>query len=446
MSGTSGPTQAPGAEANPLSREFRSAELIRFALPTITVMVCMGLYTLADTIFVARYVGENALSAVNIACPVSNVIVGLAAMLASGGSAIVARKMGAGQDDQARRDFTLVIVVGAVIGAVVGGAGLIWIDPVVRALGASDLLFPFCKRYLLIGFAFAPACILQSLFQILIVASGRPGLGMALALAAGAVDIALDIVFMGPLHMGIAGAALSNGIGNILPVAVGAIYFANGHGSLGFRTPGFDLRTVAECLGNGSSELVGQLSTAISTFAFNVSMMRLRGETGVAAVTIMVFSQFMLSSAYYGFSMGVAPVISYSLGAGDRARTRRLLLSCLRFIAGLSIAVWAVSSALSDSIIGLYTPRGTPLRELAGDGLRVFAFGFLYYRLYRHVSRSSLVLRLTRDTMIVFASPGDAAAIGECVDEFNRLYPGSLSVILKEPGKSFTLQRLLAVI
>lgn len=95
----------------------------------------------------------------------------------------------------------------------------------------------------------------------------------------------------------------------------------------------------------------------------------------------------------------------------------------------------------------IYGNEVQAVRCVQADSPEVFfAFGFLYYRLYRHISRSSLVLRLTRDTMIVFTSPGDAVSIGECIDEFKRLYPGSLSVILKEPGKSFTLQRLLAVI
>lgn len=110
------------SDLNPLSQDFTIKSLLKFAFPTILMMIFMGLYTVVDTIFVARFVDTNALSALNIVCPVINLIVGLGAMLATGGSAIVARKMGAGEHTRAAQDFTLIISVGILLGVFLASA------------------------------------------------------------------------------------------------------------------------------------------------------------------------------------------------------------------------------------------------------------------------------------------------------------------------------------
>lgn len=116
------------AEENPLSQDFTIVSLFQFALPTIVMMLLMGLYSIVDTIFVARFVGTNALSALNIVCPVINLIVGLGTMLATGGSAIIARKMGAGEAVRASQDFTLLIGAGALLGVAITVLGTALID------------------------------------------------------------------------------------------------------------------------------------------------------------------------------------------------------------------------------------------------------------------------------------------------------------------------------
>ena len=194
-------------DRNPLSQNFTIKSLLKFAFPTILMMIFMGLYTVADTIFVARFVATNALSALNIVCPVINLIVGLGTMLATGGSAVIARKMGAGKPTRAAQDFTLIIAAGVLAGVVLAVLGMVFIDRIVWGLGAGSNLFPYCKDYLFILLFFTPASILQVLFQNLMVTAGRPGIGMVLGISAGIANILLDYIFMVVLHMGIKGAA-----------------------------------------------------------------------------------------------------------------------------------------------------------------------------------------------------------------------------------------------
>ncbi len=366
------------ADKNPLAGEFDVRSLLRFALPTIVMMIFMGLYTIVDTIFVSRFVNTDALSAMNIVCPVINLIVGLGTMLATGGSAIIARKMGAGDGKRASEDFTLLVSAGAVTGLLLSFCGLCFLSSVIWGLGASPRLFPYCREYLLLLLLFTPACILQVLFQNLFVTAGRPGLGMALAVSAGAVNVFLDYFFIVVLHMGIGGSALGTGIGYLIPTLAGLRFFMRNSGTLRFRRPQFDCSVLTESCLNGFSEMVSQMAAAVTTFLFNRIMMRLLGENGVAAVTIMIYSQFLLTTLYIGFSMGVAPVISYHHGAGDRLRLRKISKRCLLFVMILSVIVFGAAMLLGAPLVGIFSKKGTQVYSIARQGFLIFPFGFLF--------------------------------------------------------------------
>ncbi len=363
---------------NPLAQDFNIGSLLGFAFPTIVMMIFMGLYTVVDTVFVSRFVNTDALSAMNIVCPVINLIVGFGTMLATGGSAIIARKMGAGEETRASADFTFIVGAGIAAGLLISLTGVLFIDHIIRGLGASPRLFPYCKEYLLVILLFTPASILQVLFQNLIVTAGRPGFGMVLSVSAGAANILLDYVFMVPMKMGIRGSALGTGIGYLIPTLAGLLFFAGKRGSLHFRKPIMDFGVLAKSCFNGFSEMVSQMAAAVTTFFFNRIMMKLSGENGVAAITIMVYTQFMLTALFIGFSMGVAPVISYNYGRGDGIRLRKIFRICLSFITALSLMVFALSMLFGTPLVSIFCAEGTPVYDIAREGFRIFPFSFLF--------------------------------------------------------------------
>lgn len=380
------------AEENPLARDFDIKSLLKFAFPTIVMMLFMGLYTIVDTIFVARFVGTNALSALNIVCPVINLIVGLGTMLATGGSAIIARKMGEGETVRASQDFTLIVGAGALFGVVITVLGAALIDSIIQGLGAGGILFPYCREYLFILLLFTPASILQVLFQNLIVTAGHPGFGMALGISAGAANILFDYVFMVPLQMGIRGAALGTGIGYLVPTAAGILFFTAGNSSLHFRKPVMDIFVLIKSCANGFSEMVSQGAAAVTTFLFNRIMMQLLGEDGVAAITIIIYTQFLLTSLYIGFSMGAAPVISYNYGKQDNVRLKKVFFICMRFIILLSIIIFSLAIAFGSPLVSLFSKKGTSVYEIARKGFLIFPFSFLFCGLNIFISATFTAL------------------------------------------------------
>lgn len=366
------------SDLNPLSQDFTIKSLLKFAFPTILMMIFMGLYTVVDTIFVARFVDTNALSALNIICPIINLIVGLGTMLATGGSAIVARKMGSGEPTRAAQDFTLIIFAGILLGALIAVLGTVFIDRIVWGLGASSILFSYCKEYLFILLLFTPVSILQVLFQNLIVTAGRPWMGMVLGISAGIVNILLDYVFMVPLQMGIKGAAFGTGIGYMIPAVIGSWFFSKKKNRLHFSKPAIDFSVLAESCTNGFSEIVSQTATAVTTFLFNRIMMKLLGENGVAAITIIIYTQFLLSTFYIGFSMGVAPVISYNYGKQDGKQLKNVFSICMRFIIFVSVSVFLMAFIWGSPLVCIFSEKGTPVYEIARKGFLIFPFNFLF--------------------------------------------------------------------
>jgi len=363
---------------NILDQNWSAGSLLRFAFPTIVMMIFMGLYTIVDTIFVAQFVNTDALSSINIVCPVINVTVGLGTMIATGGNAIVSRKMGAGENQEAKEDFTLLVITGAVIGFVILLGGTIWIDKLIYALGASDLLFPYCKDYLLVLFLFIPANVLQTLFSNLFVTAGKPGLGFGLSVLAGIANIILDYIFIVLCNLGIRGAALGTGFGYLIPTVAGLIYFAGRKGTLSFTKPKLKWGVIRESCFNGSSEMVSQLATAITTFLFNNTMMNLLGEDGVAAITIIIYSQFLLNTMYIGYSIGIAPIIGFNYGNGNSVQQKRVFHISMWFIAVASVLVFAISMFGGPYIVQLFTENTSEVYRIAANGFTIFSYSFLF--------------------------------------------------------------------
>ncbi len=359
-------------------QKWNAASLLRFAFPTIVMMVFMGLYTIVDTIFVARFVSTDALSAINIVCPVINLTVGLGTMIAAGGSAVVSRKMGAGLEQEAKEDFTLLVLAASGVGAAILICGTLWLNPILLALGASERLLPYCRDYLGLLLLFLPANVIQTVYANLFVTAGKPGLGFGLSVLAGLANILLDYVFIVPGGMEIRGAALGTGLGYLIPAAAGTVSFFRNRGALSFVKLRWRGALLTESCLNGSSEMVGQLAAALTTFLFNLTMMERLGEDGVAAVTIMIYSQFLLNTLFIGFSMGVSPVIGFHYGSGNREQQRKILSICVRFLTAASLLIFALSISGGSLVVRTFTPDTSRVYEIAAAGFPVFSVSFLF--------------------------------------------------------------------
>ncbi len=364
---------------NPLSKRFTALSLLRYALPTIIMMAFMSLYTMVDGMFISRLINTTALSATNIVYPIVNVVIAVGIMLATGASAVVASQMGEEKEEEARQNFSFIVVVGIIVGILITVSGIIFLNPLLRFLGADEAVWQYCYDYGFTMLLFTPCSILQMLFQYFFVTAGRPSLGLIVIVLGGVANVVLDYIFMGPLDMGVFGAALATGIGYSIPAGFGLWYFfKHRNGSLYFVKPKLRGRVLLKSCTNGSSEMVTNLSIAVITLMFNLIMMRLVGEDGVAAITIVLYAEFLLISIFLGYSSGIAPIISYQYGSGDSEGLRQVFRVSIIFLLISSFGMFVAAILLRDMVVGIFAPESSPVRELASYGFFLYSFAYIF--------------------------------------------------------------------
>ena len=364
-------------KTTPLAQKFTMLSLLRFAAPAIGMMLTLSLYTITDGIFIGRFVGDTALAASNIAYPALNLILGTAIMFATGGSALVAKKLGEKQAPAASQDFTMIVCTAFLIGLLLEVLGLIFLTPLLPLLGADDLLLPLVRDYLHALLLFTPFFIVKAIFDTFFIADGRPLFGFIVSLFSGLSNIFLDALFICVFDLGIAGAGIATGIANLLAVIIGLIYFDCFSHTLRFQQFSFRLAVIRQTAVNGISEMVTELSVGITTYLFNLIIFAWAGESGIAALSIILYIEMLLTSAYIGFMEGTAPILSYNYGAKSDTQLKHLVKLSLLWITCASLVTFVLSHLLASSLVHLFLPIENSTYTLTLQGLRLFSLSFL---------------------------------------------------------------------
>jgi len=363
---------------NSLQRRITPTSLIRYTLPTIIMMIFFSFYTIIDGMFISRFVGADALSASNIVFPVIYLVLGVGIMFATGGSAIVATKMGEGKTKEARENFTLIAISALVVGIIIEIITIVFMKEIIYVLGSTKELYFNCKEYLFYMIIFTPFIILKFYFDYFLVTAGAANLGLISGIAGGIVNIILDYVFIAKLNMGVKGAALATCIGYMVPSIIGIVYFLNKKHNLHFVKPKFKLNIITKSCSNGSSEMVTQLSNAVTTFLYNLVLIKLLGEDGVASITIILYVQLLLNSAYMGFVSGVQPRISYGYGSKDEEQIENIIKYSVIILSVFALISFIFSRQISEVLIMIFTPKNTSLFDIAHNAFMIFSISFLF--------------------------------------------------------------------
>ncbi len=362
-----------------LSDHFTYGKLLRFTFPSVVMMVFTSLYSVVDGLFVANLVGDLALSAVNIIFPVAMIIGAFGFMLGTGGSAIVARTLGEKKKELADRYFSMFILCVAILGAALSVVCVILVEPISRLAGASDLLIGDCVIYGRILLAGSVPFMLQTSFQSFLVVAEKPHVGLMSSIASGLTNIVLDYVFIALFDMGIAGAGLATVlgycVGGLLPVAC---FLRGGEKELRLVPTALYPKALWDACINGSSELMSNISASVVGILYNIQLMRLVGEMGVAAYSVMMYVDFIFIAVFLGYSIGCAPVVSYHFGAGDSVELKGICRRNLMMIGITSAAMVAVSELASAPLAAAFVGFDAELYKMTVHGFRLFALCYIF--------------------------------------------------------------------
>ena len=352
--------------------------ILRFAFPTIVMTVFNTFYTMVDGLFVSNLIGTDALSAINLTAPAIGLITAVSGMLATGGSAVVMKKMGEQREREARQDFTLLILTNVLVGAAMMALGYGLMDALLEAMGLSAEVFAYCRDYLSVYLVFTIPILLMYNFSLYLIAADRSRLSLVCTVAGGAANMILDYVLIAPLGLGIRGAAAATGLGYSITAVVGFLVFLRRDQLLHFEKPVFRGGVLFRASTNGLSELATSLVSGITTLLFNLAMLKYIGEDGVAAITIIMYVLMFVSALFIGYSYGVAPMISYYHGEQNREKLKKLVGFSVRFIAGTSILCTVVSILATTPLVGVFTRPDSPVYDLAVTGNRLCSLALLF--------------------------------------------------------------------
>lgn len=368
--------------SNYIDQKISIKLLLRFALPSVLSMIFTSIYTSIDGMFVSRLISTNALSAINIVWPIITISYALGAMMGSGGAAIVAKKFGEKKDQEARSNFSLIVIFTLLFSLLIVGLCFIFFNNIIEFLGADKSLLNYCNEYAKYSLYFFSFSTLSFVFNIFFITSGRANLGLIISLIGGVINILFDYIFMGVLKIGIKGAAIATGLGYFVTVVISFIYFSiKKENKLYFGKFIFNKNVLLKTITNGSSELVTNIANGITTLMLNNILMDLAGANGVASITIILYAQSILVSFYYGFMMGISPLISFNYGKQEHQRLKKINKISLIIIGCISLVTLLIAILFSKNLVNLFLDNNSSNQEvldMATYGFIISAISFLF--------------------------------------------------------------------
>lgn len=351
-------------------------QFLRYLIPSVLNMIFLSFYTTIDGFFVSKYAGSDALAGINIVIPITCVIFGTSVMLATGAGAIIGERLGQKRSREANEIFSFICLVLLGLSLFFTVGGIVLLEPICVFLGSSERLLPHVLPYAFVIFLGSVSMSFKLFFEYLVRTDGRPNMGMAMSLTGLVCNVVLDYIFVAKCGMGTLGAAWGTFLSITVSMLIGLVYFLK-FSHIRFCKPRIDWGVLTKSCTNGSSEMLTEMSTGITTFLFNLIIMKYYGEDGVAAVTIIMYIYYFFISFYMGIAVATAPVVSYNVGAENVGKIKETTRYSFVTIAVTSILILAVSLLCGRPIIHLFVGDGNVF-DLTWQGLKLFSPAFLF--------------------------------------------------------------------
>lgn len=362
-----------------LSDHFDYPRLLRFTMPSIIMMIFTSIYGVVDGYFVSNFVGKTPFAAVNFIMPLFMILGSVGFMFGAGGGALVARSLGEGKKERARRLFSLFVYATAASGIIVAVIVCIFMRRILQLMGAEGELLENSLLYGRILLPFLPLFMLQFEFASFFTTAEKPKLGLIVTLLAGCTNMLFDALFMGVFQWGLAGAAIATALGILVGAVIPLVYFVRPNTSL-LRLGRTRINGVAllRACTNGSSELMSNIALSLVSMLYNLQLLKYVGEDGVAAYGVIMYLSTVFMAIFAGYANGIAPVTGYHFGAGNHAELKNLLQKSLKLVAVLAVLMFSLAQLLGGTLAKIFVGYDAELLQLTVHAIRIYAFVYLF--------------------------------------------------------------------
>ena len=351
---------------------------LKYLIPTITTMTLFSTYTMVDGIFVGRGVGSEALAAVNISMPFVTLAFAFAILISIGSLNLIAHEKGRENKKGADEFFSLGVTISVIFALSLSIVGFIFINPLVRFLGAEGHMVEMVKEYLSILIFFLPFYLTSYVFEIMVKADGRPSITTVFMLLSAMTNIILDYIFIFKFDWGLWGAAVATGLAQTIPTIGYLIYFLSPKSYLKFRKFRVKSFMFKEIFSYGFPASLSELSTGFCILVFNLAIGDLYGEIGLAAFSVIAYVMTFVVNTMLAINQSSQPLLGFYYGAREYDNIPIIRKYMLRSVAILSVIMVGAIEIWPGFFINVFlTDVTADFMVFASKSLRIFALGFL---------------------------------------------------------------------
>ncbi len=353
-------------------------QFFRFSTATVASLMVFSLYSIVDGLFVARGVGEYAMSAVNLSVPFINLLFSIAVIFAVGTSTIIAYLLGQKNAQSANKLFSQNLVTLAVIGITISILVLVFTKPFALLLGADELTLEYTIHYLQGLAPFAVCFMISYNLEVLVKTDGRPRLALITVCVGCVTNCLLDYLAIFHWDMGIWGAAAATGVSQLLTCVIYMTHFFGKYTTFHPVRFRMDWKIYRRLLPIGISDGLTELCNGLMIFLFNHTILRCIGTDGLVAYTIIAYANTLVINITMGISQGSQPLISFQNGRGDSAAIGKLLGYGLRTMCGVAAVCFTALFLAAPALIGMFLPEAEPqMLAFSTDAFRRYSLCYL---------------------------------------------------------------------
>lgn len=354
-------------------------DFIKYVFMNVCGMIGLSCYILADTFFVSRGLGTSGLAALNIAIPIYSFIHGAGLMLGAGGATRYTIAKSQNKHNIANGIFTTTIIFTILFALVFVAGGIFFSDQITVLLGADAQIFDMTNIYIKVIMIFSPAFMLNDIFINFVRNDGAPGLSMAGMLIGSFANIIFDYILIFPFQLGIFGAVLATGFAPIISMGILLRHKIQKKNEFHFSATCLHLRQILKTMSLGVPSLITELSSGLVIIIFNIIILALSGNIGVAAYGVIANLSLVVVAIYTGIGQGIQPIISREYGRGDMKNTHQILKYAIVSTIVLSILIYGIMFFFADPITRIFNSENNmELQKMAVEGLKLYFLAVIF--------------------------------------------------------------------
>ena len=348
-------------------------KFIRYSVSNIFGMMAISVYILADTFFIARGVGTLGLTALNIAIPAFSFIQGSGLMLGIGAATKYSILKAQGQEKGANEIFSLAVISGLIISLFFVFLSITASKYLVKILGADESIFDITVTYLRVILCFAPSFIINAIFLCFVRNDHAPALAMIAMVIGSFSNIILDYIFVFPLNMGMFGAALATGCAPVIGLCILSLHKLRGKNNFKLVKYKLDFIKIFGILKLGLPSLITELASGVVIIVFNILILGISGNIGVAAYGIIANISMVVTAIYTGISQAIQPLLSNCYGLKDTSGMKKIFKYALVLMLALSLVIYVILYFYASDIAFIFNKENdNTLQTMAVEGLKVY--------------------------------------------------------------------------